>query len=502
MSTNAKPVDDRPVSTLVPARMDRLPWTRFHWSIVVGLGFSWVLDGLEIQIVASAGFADEFNLNAQQVGLLGTVYLFGQIAGALIFGRLADNLGRRKLFILTLIIYLVASGLAGLSWNLGSLLVLRFVAGMGIGGEYSAINSAIDELIPSRYRGRVDIAINGTYWGGAALGSAANLFLLDRDIFAENVGWRIGFFIGPILGLAIIYLRRHIPESPRWLMTHGRVPEAEKTVDDIERRIIEEGRELEPVDQSQAMTVTASKSLPFRVIAGVLFREYPKRSLVGATMMITQSFLYNAIFFTYALVLQNFYGTDPSSTQYYFFPFAIGNLLGPLLLGHFFDSWGRRKMILLTYGIAGIVLALSAVLFSADVLTAATQTILWCIAFFFASAGASSAYLTVSEIFPIELRGQAISYFFTIGQIAGSVAPLLYGTLIGDGTDRGPLTVGYFVGAAMMIIGGVVAFVFGVDAERRSLEAITNPLSAVNPTQWNSLEDPDPQTRRERKRKN
>jgi MFS family permease len=355
MAIDSKQTDGGGVSTLVPARMDRLPWTRFHWSIVVGLGFSWVLDGLEIQIVASAGFAEEFGLTAQEVGLLGTVYLFGQIAGALIFGRLADKLGRRKLFILTLIIYLVASGLAGLSWNLWSLLVLRFVAGMGIGGEYAAINSAIDELIPSRYRGRVDIAINGTYWGGAALGSAANVFLLDTNLFAENVGWRIGFFIGPVLGLAIIYLRRHIPESPRWLMTHGRVREAEKTVDDIERRIIKEGRELGPVDPGQAMTVTASESLPFRVIAGVLFREYPKRTLVGATMMITQSFLYNAIFFTYALVLQNFYGTDPSSTQYFFFPFAIGNLLGPLLLGHLFDVWGRRRMILLTYGVAGVV---------------------------------------------------------------------------------------------------------------------------------------------------
>jgi MFS family permease len=488
--------DNSPVRSLVPARMDRLPWTKFHWSIVIGLGFSWVLDGLEIQIVASAGFAAEFNLTAQEVGLLGTVYLFGQIAGALIFGRLADKLGRRKLFILTLIIYLVASGLAGLSWNLGSLLVLRFFAGMGIGGEYSAINSAIDELIPSKYRGRVDIAINGTYWGGAALGSAANLFLLNTDIFAENIGWRIGFFIGPILGIAIIYLRRHIPESPRWLMTHGREEEAVATVDEIERRILADGNTIDPVDDSQAITVTATESIPFRRIVSVLFRDYPKRTLVGATMMITQSFLYNAIFFTYSLVLQNFYGTDPSSTQYFFFPFAIGNLLGPIILGPLFDSWGRRKMILLTYGVSGVVLAVSAVLFSADVLTATTQTVLWCIAFFFASAGASSAYLTVSEIFPLEIRGQAISYFFTVGQIAGSVAPVLYGTLIGDGTDRGPLTGGYFLGAAIMIIGGVIAFIFGVDSERRSLESITNPLSVVKDPSGEAVRNPDRRPKR------
>ena len=480
MSTSTPARDkDGGVRSLVPARMDRLPWTRFHWSIVVGLGFSWVLDGLEIQIVASAGFQKSLDMTAAEVGLLGTVYLFGQIAGALIFGRLSDKLGRKKLFILTLAIYLIASGIAGLSPNMWFLLVFRFFAGMGIGGEYAAINSAIDELIPSKYRGRVDIAINGTYWGGAALGSAANLFLLNPDIFDENVGWRIGFFIGPVLGLAIIYLRRHIPESPRWLMTHGREEEAESTVDDIEKRVHDQGGDIEPVDESKAITVTQTERVPFKTIVHVLFKLYPKRTLVGATMMVTQSFLYNAIFFTYALVLQNFYGTSPSSTQYFFFPFAIGNLLGPLLLGHLFDVWGRRKMIFLTYGVSAVVLAASAVLFSMDVLDATTQTIFWCVSFFFASAGASSAYLTVSETFPLEIRSQAISYFFALGQIAGSVAPLLYGILIGDGTDRGPLTFGYFLGAAIMFVGGLIALIFGVDAERKSLETITNPLSVV-----------------------
>ena len=468
-----------PVKSLVPARMDRLPWTRFHWMIVVGLGFSWVLDGLEIQIVASAGFQKEFDLTAADVGLLGTVYLLGQIAGALIFGRMSDRLGRRKLFILTLAIYLIASGLAGLSPAFWFLAVFRFFAGMGIGGEYAAINSAIDELIPSHYRGRVDIAINGTYWGGAALGSAANVFLLNPDFFADNVGWRIGFFIGPVLGLAIIYLRRHIPESPRWLMTHGREQEAEDTVTDIEHRVEHEGGKLEPVDETKAITVQGKEQIPFRQIAHVLLKQYPKRTLVGATMMITQSFLYNAIFFTYVLVLENFYDVEQSATQYFFFPFAIGNLIGPLVLGHLFDVWGRRKMILLTYGGSGVILAASAALFSADLLNATTQTIIWCAAFFLASAGASSAYLTVSEIFPLELRSQAIGYFFALGQIAGSVAPLLYGILIGDGSDRGPLSIGYFLGAGIMIAGGIITFVFGVDAERKSLESITDPLSIV-----------------------
>jgi MFS family permease len=459
--------------------MDRLPWTRFHWSVVVGLGVSWILDGLEIQIVASAGFQHTLHMTSADVGLLGTVYLIGQVAGALIFGRLSDRLGRKKLFILTLAIYLIGSGIAGFSFSFWFLIIFRFIAGMGIGGEYAAINSAIDELIPAKYRGRIDIAINGTYWGGAALGSAANLFLLNPNYFPVDWGWRIGFFIGPFLGLIIIFLRRHIPESPRWLMTHGREKEAEETVDEIEARIVSQGGVLEPVPDSKAIKVQAAGRIPFRRILHVLFRQYPKRTLVGATMMITQSFLYNAIFFTYALVLQNFYHTSPSSTQYFFFPFAIGNLVGPLVLGHLFDRWGRRRMIFATYGLAGAVLAVSAALFNAGALNATTQTIFWCVAFFFASAGASSAYLTVSEIFPLEIRSQAISYFFAIAQIFGSIAPLVYAALVGDGSSRGPLTFGYFLGAAIMIAGGVIALIFGVDAERKSLEDVTEPLSLV-----------------------
>ncbi|ROQ39482.1 putative MFS family arabinose efflux permease [Frondihabitans sp. PhB188] len=479
MSSTTASQSKGPVTSLVAARMDRLPWTRFHWSIIVGLGISWVLDGLEIQIVASNGFAQEFNMSSGQVGALGTTYLIGQVVGAIVFGRLSDRLGRKKLFILTLVIYLVGSGVAGLSPAVWFLFVFRFVAGLGIGGEYAAINSAIDELIPAKYRGRVDIAINGTYWGGAALGAATNYFFLNHDIFAVNVGWRLAFFIGPVLGILIIFLRRNIPESPRWLMTHGFQKEAEATVDDIESRVKHEGGHLEDVDPKLAMEVKATGSIPFRTIARVLFKQYPTRTLVGATMMITQSFLYNAIFFTYALVLTNFYGLSDSGAQVYFFPFAIGNLVGPLVLGPLFDTIGRRKMIFSTYVISGAVLAVSAALFSADLLTATTQTIFWCVAFFFASAGASSAYLTVSEIFPLEIRSQAISYFFALAQIFGALAPLIYGVLVGDGTDRGPLTAGYYLGAAIMIIGGVIALIFGVNAERQGLESITEPLSVV-----------------------
>lgn len=468
------------VRSLVPARMDRLPWTKFHWSVVIGLGVSWILDGLEIQIVSESGFQKTLGMTSAQVGLTGTVYLVGQVVGALTFGRLTDRLGRRKLFILTLVIYLVGSGLAGLSPNMWFLWVCRFIAGMGIGGEYTAINSAIDELIPSHYRGRVDIAINGTYWFGAFFGALANLYLLNPDNVAENIGWRLAFFIGPILGLSIIYLRRHIPESPRWLLTHGYAEQAERTVDEIEERVRREGGELTEVDESKAIVVKAEDRMGPKVLWDVFVHRYGRRTVLGLTMMVTQSFLYNAIFFTYALVLTNFYGIDKAGTSIYFLPFALGNLLGPLLLGHLFDTIGRRTMIFTTYSIAGVVLLVSAWLFHANALTATTHTLLWCISFFFASAGASAAYLTVSEIFPLEVRGQAISYFFVVAQCAGAIAPVLYGALIGEGKDRGPLTWGYVAGAVIMIIGGVVAKVIGIDAERKSLEDVADPLSKVD----------------------
>jgi len=344
-------------------------------------------------------------------------------------------IGRKKMFVVCLGLYLVVSGISGLSFSLWFLLLFRFLAGMGIGGEYTSINAAIDELIPSHYRGRVDIAVNGTYWAGAAIGAAASIFLLNPHLLPINVGWRIGFFIGPVAGLVIIYLRRTIPESPRWLMTHGREQEAERIVDEIEARVERDGAHLDPVPESKALEVTDRGHVSYIEIARTMLKEYPSRSFLGFSMMVTQAFLYNAIFFTYALVLGNFYHVPPSQLGYYFFPFAAGNLLGPLLLGPLFDTVGRRKMILLTYCVSGILLAITAVLFDQGALSAVTQTIFWCVIFFFASAGASSAYLTVSEIFPLELRGQAISFFFAISQLAGGVAaPYIFGILIGNGS--------------------------------------------------------------------
>lgn len=472
----------KPIRSLIPIRMDRLPWARFHWLVVIGLGISWILDGIEIQMVSASGFAQTLGMSAAEVGLAGTVYLIGQVVGALFFGRLTDRWGRKKLFVITLAIYLVGSGIAGMAMAPWFLYLWRFVAGMGIGGEYTAINSAIDELIPAKYRGRVDIAVNGTYWLGAMFGAVGSFFLLDHSLFRADMGWRIGFFIGPVLGLGIIYLRRYIPESPRWMVAHGQEKEAEKIVNEIEASVRAEGKHLLPVDESRAMYIKPEESVSFARLKEVFFKQYPRRTFLGITMMVTQSFLYNAIFFTYALVLQNFYHLSGSETAAYFFPFAIGNLLGPLLLGPLFDTVGRRKMIFSTYFIAGAVLLVSAYLFKAGVLNANTHTLLWCISFFFASAGASSAYLTVSEIFPLEVRGQAISYFFAVSQVVGAMGPLLFGLLIGDGTAREPLFWGYVVGASVMMFGGIVAFFFGIDAEGKGLEDIAEPLTVVAPS--------------------
>jgi MFS family permease len=469
--------------SLVPARMDRLPWTNFHTLVVIGLGVSWVLDGLEIQIVSQVGTVlaerGTLHLSSIDVGWIAAGYLFGEVVGALVFGRLTDRFGRRKLFFFTLALYLTASAMAAVSPNFAFLLFCRFLAGAGIGGEYTAINSAIDELIPPYYRGRVDIIVNGTYWAGALLGAAANLVLLNPSLVSSDLGWRIGFVLGPVIGLVVIFLRRTIPESPRWLMTHDRQTDAERIVDKIEADMRERGIELEPVPEDKALEVIGRAGVSYREIARTMLRDYPSRSVLGLTMMITQAILYNAVFFNYGLILVRFFDVGDQQISYLFFPFAAGNLIGPLVLARLFDTVGRRSMIAITYCVSGILLAVGAWLFSSGLLNATTQTLFWCVVFFFASAGASSAYLTVSEIFPLELRAQAISFFFAVSLGAGGVlTPPIFAALIGDGTDVGPLTLGYYALALIMFSGGLVALLFGVDAERKSLEEIANPLSA------------------------
>ena len=480
--------------SLVPARLDRLPWGPFHTRLVLALGITWVLDGLEITIASAVGPTLKeqatLGLTAGEVGLSASVYLAGEVAGALFFGRLSDKLGRRNLFIVTLGLYLIANGLTAFSFAPWIFFVFRFFAGAGIGGEYAAINSAIDELIPARHRGHTDLAINGTYWLGALLGAAAEIVLLNPDILPIDLGWRIGFLIGPVIGVMIWGLRRNLPESPRWQLTHDRVDEAEAGVAAIEKDFTDRGIALPPVDDSKAIEVVQSRHVGFVEIARTLFREYPGRTAVGFALGISQSFLYNAIFFTYTLVLTTFYGVRADDAAKYLFAFAVGNLFGPLLIGRLFDTVGRKPMIVGTYGTSGILLAITGYLFKIGALTALTQTLLWCVIFFIASAAASSAYLTVSEIFPIEIRAQVIAFFFAIWQLVGGVvAPWVFGTLIGTG-ERGLLFIGYLVGAGLMVGAAVVQLFFGVEAARRSLEDIARPLSAVRSTGVRPWETP------------
>ncbi|MGH3830071.1 MAG: MFS transporter [Pseudonocardiaceae bacterium] len=469
-------------ASLVPARLDRLPWRPFHTRVVVGLGISWILDGLEIQIVDQVSTVLEksgsLHLTEGQTGYIASLYLLGEVVGALVFGRITDRLGRKKLFFFTLALYMIASATAAFSFDVWSLLFFRFLAGTGIGGEYTAINSAIDELIPPYYRGRVDIAVNGTYWAGAMIGAAANILLLNPDLVPVDLSWRIGFFIGPVIAVSIIFLRRTIPESPRWLMTQGRQVEAERIVDEIETRVRADGIELESIPKGKELPVTGRGNVPYRQIAKTMLRDYPSRSFLGFSLMAPQAFLYNSIFFTSGLILVQFYKIEIQNTSYYLIPFALGNLLGPLVLGKLFDTIGRRKMLTFTYCVSGVLMTISALLFSANLLTATTQTAIWCAIFFFASTGASAAYLTVSEIFPLELRAQAISFFFAISQLVGGVAaPLVFTYLVSGG--RNLLTIGYYAAGAIMLAGGLIAWRFGVDAERKSLERIAYPLSAL-----------------------
>ncbi len=475
------------IRSLIPARVDRLTWAPFHTRMVIALGTAWVLDGIEITIASAVGPVlqekETLGLSATQVGAIATVYLLGEVFGALFFGRLSDKLGRKNLFIVTLGVYLAGNALTALTWSGGTaglvfLYVTRFIAGAGIGGEYAAINSAIDEMMPAKYRGRVDIAVNGTYWGGAVLGTLGTFILLNH--MSVDLGWRIGFLIGPVLGALIWNLRRHLPESPRWLIMHGREQEAEENIARIEREVEESGQTLAELDDSKAIEVKPADDHGFLALAKVLFQQYPSRSVLGATLMITQSFLYNAIFFTYTLVLTTFYGVDKSAAPLYLIAFAVGNLIGPLTIGHLFDTIGRRRMISGTYILSGVLLAITAWLFNAGALTAITQTICWCVIFFFASAGASAAYLTVSEIFPMEVRAKAIAVFFAIAQTFGAIGPVFYGALIGEGKDPGKLFIGYLIAAVIMVIGGVVEIVLGVDAEGQALEDVAPPLSAVS----------------------
>jgi MFS family permease len=466
------------IESQVPARLDRLPWSRWHWLIVVSLGATWILDGLEVTLAGALGGVltrnETLALTDTEVGASATCYLVGSVVGALVFGYGTDRFGRKKLFFITVGVYLIGTALSAFSWNFASYAFCRAVTGTGIGGEYAAINSAIDELIPARVRGRVDLMINGSYWVGAALGSGATLLLLDPRRFPISLGWRFAFAIGATLGLIIIFFRRWIPESPRWLMIHGRNRDAEVIVDQVEKTI----GVSTVVDRRDSTRIHTRKHTPWREIWSAVAHEHRQRSFLGLVLMSSQAFFYNAIFFTYALVLIRFYGVPEQSVGGYLLPFAIGNVMGPFVLGHLFDTIGRKTMIAATYATAGTLLAITGWFFHAGLLSAQTQTLAWTIIFFIASAAASSAYLTVSEIFPLEIRAFAIAIFYAVGTLVGGVfAPWLFGWIIQTGSTDA-LMFGYLVAALLMIFGAVVELWIGVPAERRPLEHVAAPLSS------------------------
>lgn len=478
------------VETAIPARLDRLPWSRFHWLVVTALGITWLLDGLEVTLAGSVASAlrqsPSLHLTNEEVGASATAYILGAVLGALGFGWLTDRWGRKRLFSITLTLYLLATAATAFSWNLTSFLLFRFLTGAGIGGEATAINSAIQELIPARYRGWTDLTIQGSYWLGAALGAVGTLVLLDPARLPPDVGWRAAFGIGAALGLVIVLLRRFLPESPRWLMVHGRTAEADVIVGQIEARVIRETGQALP-EPTGGLRLTGVGRTSFRLVAHTLFTTYRNRTILGLALIASQAFFYNAIFFTYALVLSQFYGVPAAHIGWYMLPFAIGNFFGPFLLGRLFDSLGRRTMITATYAISGVLLAGAAILFGRGVLDATTQTIAWTIVFFFASAAASSAYLTVSECFPLEIRALAIAFFYAIGTLlGGAAAPWVFGRLIESG-ERQQIVWGYFFGAALMIGAALVALFLSVKAERCPLETVAPPLSTVRGTDERGL---------------
>jgi MFS family permease len=488
------------IETQVPARLDRLPWSRFHWMVVIGLGTVWILDGLEVTIVGSIGdrlteAGSGITLDASQIGTAAAFYVGGACIGALFFGQLTDRLGRKRLFLVTLALYIVATIATAFSWTAWYFYAARFLTGAGIGGEYAAINSAIDELIPARVRGRVDLIINGSYWVGAAAGAFASVALLDTALFAADVGWRLAFGLGALLGVGILIVRRNVPESPRWLFIHGHEQEADRIVDQIEDDVQEDtGQQLSEPDRS--LVVHQRERIPFREIARTAFQKYPRRTILGLSLFVGQAFLYNAVTFDLGTLLGEFFAVDSGTIPIYIAIFAASNFLGPLLLGRFFDTIGRKPMVTGTYLISAILAALLGVFLIGGGLTTASFMAFVIAIFFFASAGASSAYLTVSEIFPMEARALSIAFFYAVGTAAGGiVGPLLFGHLIASGSQD-QVAIGFFIGAVVMAVGGIAELLFGVKAEQKQLEDVAEPLTAEGTAgEEEQAEQPQPGSR-------
>ncbi|MER7487631.1 MFS transporter [Streptomyces sp. NPDC126497] len=482
--TTAQSEPGRTITTSIPARLDRLPWSRWHWTVVLGLGTVWILDGLEVTVVGNIASrlsepGSGLPISSGEVtGIAAALYVAGACAGALFWGRLTDVWGRKKLFMVTLAVYLGATALTAIAFDTWWFFLFRFLTGFGIGGEYAAINSAVDELIPAKYRGRVDLMINGSFWLGAVGGSLLSILALNTDLFPANVGWRLTFALGAVLSLVILLVRRHVPESPRWLLIHGRDEEAERIVGDIERQV--EAERNEPLPRAEGeLTIHQRGNVTFTEIARTVFAKYRRRSVLGFSLFIGQAFLYNAITFGFGAILTTFFDVPSGSTGYYFAVIAVGNFMGPLLLGKLFDTVGRRIMISGTYLLSGVLLFGTAWLFDRGSLGATTLTACWCAVLFFASAGASSAYLTVSEVFPMETRAMSIAFFYALGTAAGGISgPLLFAKLTETGVV-GDTVLAFQIGAGLMCAAGLVAAFLAVNAERRSLEDIAEPLAAA-----------------------
>ncbi|HZP75517.1 MAG TPA: MFS transporter [Pseudolabrys sp.] len=468
------------VETDIPARLERLPWGRFHTLVVVALGVTWILDGLEVTLAGALSGALKqspvLHFSNTEIGFVASAYLVGAVLGAIFFGWLTDRLGRKKLFFVTLTVYLLSTAATAASWNVASFALFRFLTGAGIGGEYTAINSTIQELVPARVRGWTDLCINGSFWVGAALGALGSIVLLDPAVIDPDVGWRLAFLIGATLALIIFAMRLWLPESPRWLMTHGHAQEAERVVAGIEARVGVSASET-PLPR---VKLKARRATPLAQVMRTLFVDHRQRTAVGLSLMAAQAFFYNAIFFTYALILTDFYNIPSGEVGWYLLPFAVGNFTGPVLIGRFFDTIGRRPMIAFTYILSGVLLTGTGYLFAHELLSAQMQTLSWMVIFFFASAAASSAYLTVSETFPLEIRALAIAFFYAVGTgVGGVVGPWLFGVLIDTGS-RMSVFGGYLIGAVLMILGGLVAARWGVAAEKKSLESVARPLAFID----------------------
>lgn len=481
MARGAEVEPGREVETDVPERMDRLPWSSWHVRILVALGTSWLLDGLEVTLVGSlSGILESragLHLTAPEVTGAASTYLAGAVLGALLFGYLTDRLGRRKLFLVTLATYSLATIASAFSWNLMSFSVFRFFTGVGIGGEYAAISSAVDELIPGKIRGTVDLIVNGTFWLGATVGSLATMFLLAGYV-PRDIGWRYAFGIGGTLGIGVLVLRLSVPESPRWLMLRGREKDADRTVAEIEGKVSKGHPETLPKPEAGKLKIAVRDHTPLREIFSNMVGENRQRSILGLVLMVSQAFFFNAVFFSYGLMVKKFFHVSDGAMPMHLLPFAIASFLGPLTLGRLFDKIGRKPMITACYGVAGLLLVGVLFPFVHGMLGARGLAIWFSVIFFVASSAASAAYLTVSEIFPLEMRAFAIAIFYALGTLLGGVgAPVLFGVLIATNSKMN-VAMGYALGAALMLGGAACEYFIGVEAAGKSLESISKPLQS------------------------